>query len=67
MLNFFKNLSTAEILVIALILIILFGTKFAKRMGKVSGESLKEVKNIKKNFKDAVDTDSDDDKKEVSK
>ena len=63
MFNFFKNLSTTEIIVIALIVIVLFGTKFAKRMGKISGETVKEVKKIKKNFKEGIDGDSEDDKK----
>jgi len=67
MFNFIKNLSTTEILVIALIVIVLFGTKFAKRVGKVSGETLKEVKKIKTNFSDAVEDSPKSDKKGVSK
>jgi len=67
MLNFFKNLSTTEILVVALIFIIFFGTKTVKKMGKVSGETLKEVKKIKKNFTEAIQDDPKTSKKEVEK
>jgi len=55
MLNFFKNLSSTEVLVIALILIVFFGAGAIKKMGRISGESLKEMKKIKKNFNDAVE------------
>ena len=67
MLNFIKNLSPVEVVVIALILIVFFGAKVVTIMGRVSGETLKEVKNIKKNFTEAVEGDSQDEKKEVSK
>ena len=63
MLNFVKNLSAVEIAVIALILIVFFGSKAITKMARVSGETLKEVKNIKKNFTEAVEGD----KKEASK
>lgn len=55
MLNFFRNLSPIEIGVIVVIVVVLFGPKAMKKFGKMSGETLKEVKNIKKNFSDAVD------------
>lgn len=55
MLNFFKNLSPTEIALLALILIVLFGTKVVTKLGRVGGETLKEVKNIKKNFTEAVE------------
>ncbi len=67
MLNFIKNLSPTEIAAIALILIVFFGTRVVTRMGKLGGESLKEIKKIKKNFTTAVEDDSQNDKKEVSK
>lgn len=67
MLNFLKNLSPIEVVVIALILIVFFGAKAVTKMGKLGGETLKEVKKIKKNFTEAVEDDSQKDKKEVSK
>lgn len=68
MLNFFKNLSPTEIAIIALILIVFFGTKAIIGLGKVGGTTLKEIKKIKKNFTEVVeDNTSDKDKEEVSK
>ena len=68
MLNFLKNIGPTEILVIALILIMFFGTKFVTGLAKTSGSSLKEAKKIKKNFLESFE---DDDKsknvEEVSK
>lgn len=67
MLEFFKNLSPTEAVAIALILIVFFGAKTVKNLGKVSGETMREVKKFKKSFTDAVEDDSDNDEKEVSK
>lgn len=67
MLNFLKNLSPTEVVVIALILIVFFGSKVVTKMGRLSGETLKEVKNIKKSFTEAVESDSQNGKKGVSK
>ncbi len=67
MLSFLKNLSPTEIVVIALILIVFFGARSVTKMGKLGGETLKEVKKIKRNFSEAVEDDSQKDKKEVSK
>lgn len=64
--NFFKNLSPVEIAAIALILIVFFGSRVVVRMGRMGGETLREVKNIKKNFKEAVEDNVNDIKKEVS-
>ena len=68
MLNFLKNLSPTEIAIIALILIVFFGAKVVTRLGRVGGETLKEVKKIKKSFTEAVaGNDSSKNEKEVSK
>ncbi len=67
MLSFLKNLSPTEVVVIALILIVFFGARAVTKMGKLGGETLKEVKKIKRNFSEAVEDDSQKDKKEVSK
>lgn len=68
MLNFFKNLGPTEIAIIALILIVFFGAKIVTRLGRVGGETLKEVKKIKKSFTEAVEDNlSDKNKEEVSR
>lgn len=67
MLNFAKNLSPTEIAAIALILIVFFGAKVVTQMAKIAGNSLKEIKKIKKDFTEGVEDDSQNDKKGVSK
>lgn len=69
MFNFVKNISPTELIIIALILIVLFGTKIVTRLGRTGGETLKAVKNIKKSFTEAIEDDdkSSKSKKEVSK
>lgn len=62
MLNFIKNISSTELIVITLILVIVFGAKVVTRLGKVGGETLKEIKNIKKSVTEAVDDDKADKK-----
>ncbi len=57
MLDFLKNISPVELLAIALILIVLFGTKVVTGLGRTSGETLKEIKKIKKTFTEAVSDD----------
>ena len=48
MLNFFKNLGPVELIILAVILIALFGSKLFVSLGKTAGQSVKEIKNIKK-------------------
>lgn len=68
MLNFLKNLSPVEIAIIVLILIVLFGAKVITGLAKISGSTFKEVKNIKKNFTEALEDDDTEKKnKEVLK
>ncbi len=68
MLNFIKNISPTELGIIALILIILFGTKTVTRLGRTSGETFKEIKKIKKSFTEAIEgDDSHKNEKEVPK
>lgn len=61
MLNFLKNIGPVEIIVLVAILLLLFGRKIFVALGKTSGETLKELRNVKKSF-----TDKESDKKEVS-
>lgn len=66
MLNFLRNISPVELTVIAGIILLLFGRKAFITLGKTSGETLKEIKNIKKNFTEAVSDEPEEKKKEVS-
>lgn len=65
MLNFLKNISPVELAILAVIFIVLFGSKAFIKLGKTSGESLKEIKQIKKSLTDAFE--EDEDEKGVSK
>jgi len=47
MFSFLKNISPTEAILIVLILVVLFGGKFAIRLGRLGGESFREIKKIK--------------------
>ncbi len=67
MFDFLKNISPKELIVliiIVLIVVVFFGSKTITGIGKTGGETLKEIKNIKKNFTEAV---SDDEAKKGKK
>lgn len=55
MLNFIKNISPTELIIIVVILVVIFGAKLATGLAKTSGQTVKEIKNIKKNFKEALE------------
>ena len=55
MFNFIKNIGPTELLIIALIVVVFFGSKIATRLGKTSGETLREIRKIKKNFTEALE------------
>jgi TatA/E family protein of Tat protein translocase len=57
MLNFIKNISSTEWIIIVLILIVLFGAKIITSLAKTAGESVKEIKKVKKTFDKAVKDD----------
>jgi Sec-independent protein translocase protein TatA len=59
MLNFLKNISPTELIILASILVVLFGSKTFVSLGKTFGETFKEVKNIKKSFSEAVEDEED--------
>lgn len=60
MFGFLKNISSTEIIIIiALILIVLFGAKVVAGLGRKSGEVAKEVKKIKKDLTDAIHDDDE--------
>jgi len=58
MFNFIKNIGSTEIILIAIILIVIFGPRLIKALGRTGGETLKEVKKIKKEFTQVVDGDN---------
>jgi sec-independent protein translocase protein TatA len=58
--SMFKNIGMPEILIIAFVLLILFGAKKLPEFARGLGESGKEIKKAGKEFKEAL---KDDDKK----
>ena len=60
----FQNIGTTEIIIIAVVLMILFGAKKLPEFAKGLGESGKELKKASKEFKEAV---TDEDSKESTK
>lgn len=57
MLDFVRNISPTELIVIGVILTFLFGSKILIALGKSSGETLREMRRIKDNFTEAVEDD----------
>lgn len=55
----FSNIGTTEIIVIAVVLMVLFGSKKLPEFARSLGESGKELKKASKEFKEAL---ADDDK-----
>lgn len=66
MLDFIKNISPTELIIIGLIITILFGSKVLVALGKTTGETLREVKGIKTSFTEAIEDEPQRSKKEVS-
>lgn len=54
MLNFIKNISPTELVLILIILVVLFGGKVISKLGRTGGETVKEIKKVKKAFTDTV-------------
>lgn len=54
----FKNLGTVEIIIIAVVLLILFGGKKLPELAKGIGQSGRELKKAQKEFQDALKDDS---------
>lgn len=63
MFEFIRNISPVELGIIVIILIVLFGGKVITRLARTGGESVKEIKNIKKEFTHAIESDDDSSKK----
>jgi TatA/E family protein of Tat protein translocase len=54
MFSFLKNISTTEIVILVIILVLLFGAKTIVGLGKTSGETVRELKKVKKEFDEAI-------------
>lgn len=67
MFNFIKNIGPTEIIILIVILVLLFGAKVITRLGRASGETVKEIKKIKKEFTSAIDVDDDQPSKKYGK
>ena len=65
MLNFLKNISPTELTILLAILVLLFGGKAFISLARTAGQSFKEIKNIKKNFQEALEDKKPKKKKEV--
>lgn len=50
----FQNIGWPEILIIAVVLLVLFGGKFLPKFGKNAGESGKEMKKAAKELKEVI-------------
>lgn len=59
MFNFIKNIGPTEWIIIAVVVVLLFGGKIATKLGRASGETFREIKKVKKSFTDAVSDDND--------
>lgn len=57
MLNILQNISSTELILIFLIFTILFGGKTAIKLGRLFGETFREIKKVKKSFVDTTDDD----------
>jgi TatA/E family protein of Tat protein translocase len=58
MFSFLKNISPTELIIILVILVLLFGAKIMTRFAKSSGETVNELKKVKKEFLRAIDDDT---------
>ena len=55
MFSFIKNITPVELGVIALIVIILFGSKIVIGIARAGGDTVKQIKKIKENITQAVE------------
>ena len=51
----FANLGTTEIIIIAVVLLVLFGAKFLPKMGKSLGQSKVDLKKAGKELKETIE------------
>lgn len=55
MMSFINNIGPTELAIIVVILIVLFGAKLITNLARTSGATVKEIKNIKNEFTNAVE------------
>ena len=60
----FGNLGSGELLIIAVIVLLFFGSKKLNELARGLGQSTKEYKKLKKEFTKAVNEDFDDEEEE---
>ena len=63
MFGFLNNIGTTELIILAAIGVLIFGSKAFISLGKAGGQTYKEIKNIKKNLSEAVDNSDEENKK----
>lgn len=63
MFDFIKNIGLAEIILLVIILIVIFGARAMVKLGRTSGETVRELKDIKKEFFKAIDDENKPSKK----
>ena len=54
MFNFLNNIGPTELIILVIILIVFFGGKAITSLAKTSGETVKEIKKIKREFTSAL-------------
>lgn len=54
MLDFLKNIGPTEIIVLAVILILVFGAKIITGFARTGGQTVKEIRKIKQEFTNAA-------------
>ena len=52
--DFIKNISTTELVLIVVVMVLLFGAKIGVKMARAGGETVREIRSIKKEFARAV-------------
>lgn len=57
MLDYIKNIGPTEIIVLAVILILIFGAKALTGLARTGGQTVKEIKKMKKEFTSAANED----------
>lgn len=62
MFDFLKNIGPTELIILLLILIVFFGGKAITSLAKTSGETVREIKKVKKEFTKSLDLDDKDGK-----
>lgn len=57
--NFLSNIGPTELIILVVILIVLFGAKIMVGLARTSGETVKEMKKVKKVFTESLKDDDE--------